>query len=406
MEQFRDRVKEVAIIVTAVREGATVSMINGKQCESLASVYDGIDGYLKRLEKMDVANDVRLLPLLDEIIRVLERGKVLVLQYGSAQWFELAVTRGDNREAFKEIHLLLETNMKTLQNHISQGSRDLYLSRNLWNYISDAKQKMRGIAKDDHDKILETLQMFHKNLPTAIAKLKGTQMFDLPINMQIDLREVKCGKKIGKGAYGLVREACWLGCNFAVKIIRTKDIHALKKEVEILAKLSHPRIVQLVGFSEGYPTSMILMELMDGDLRHLIKDRVKSTPQAPPFPPEVAMDIISQIAAGMAYLHKQGVFHGDLKASNVLVNHRGGHIEAKIADFGVSQTVQLPKRSDTSKHNHGDIASGSSVYSNSSFSGIVGTTGWRAPEVSHIQGNFHIAVTYHDSQSINWSGKV
>jgi tRNA A-37 threonylcarbamoyl transferase component Bud32 len=382
MEQFRDRVKEVAIIVTAVREGATVSMINGKQCESLARVYDGIDGYLKTLVEMDAANDVRLLPLLDEIIRVLERGKVLVLQYGSAQWFEMAVTRGDNREAFKEILLLLETNMKTLQNHISQGSPDSSVS----NYISVAKQRMRAIAEDDHNKILETLQMFYENLPTAIAKLKGTpQMYNLPINMQIDSEEVKCGKWIGKGAYGNVFEANWLGCNFAVKTISTKDIDALRKEVGILAELSHPHIVQLVGFSRGYTNSMILMELMDGDLRHLIKDRVKSTPQAPPFPPEVAIDIISQIAAGMAYLHKQGVFHGDLKASNVLVNHHGGHIEAKIADFGMSQTVQLTKRFDTSKLSDGDIASGSSVYSNSSFSGIVGTTGWRAPEVSDIQ---------------------
>jgi hypothetical protein len=336
MEQFRDRVKEVAIIVTAVREGETANMINGKQCGSLASVYKGIDDYLKKLVETDAAKDIRTLPLLDEIIRVLERGKVLVLQYGSAQWFELAVTTGDNREAFKEIHLLLETNIKTLQNHISQSSPDLYVLSNLSNYIFYAKERMGANAEDDHDKILETLQMFCKSLPTAIAKLKGTQMFNLPINRQIDFWEVKYGKKIGKGAYGLVREACWLGCNFAVKIIRTKDIQALKKEVEILAKLSHPHIVQLVGFSEGYPTSMILMELMDGDLRHLIKDRVKSTPQAPPFPPEVAMDIISQIAAGMAYLHKQGVFHGDLKASNVLVNHHGGHIEGKIAGFGVS----------------------------------------------------------------------
>jgi hypothetical protein len=384
MEQFRDRVKEVAIIVAAVREGATASMINGKQGRTLASLYDMIDGYLKKLVEMDAANDVRLLPFLDEIIRVLERGKVLVLQYGSAQWFELAVTRGDNREAFKWIHLLLENSMKTLRNHISQ---DLPAS-SLWMFflhISSAEQEMRAIAEEDHDKILETLQMFYENLPTAIAKLKGTpEMYNLPINMQIDLQEVKCGKKIGEGAYGLVHEAYWLGCNFAVKIIESTDNGALRKEVGILAKLSHPHIVQLVGFSEGHKTSMILMELMDGDLRHLIKDRVKSTPQAPPFPPEVAIDIICH-RHGMAYLHKQGVFHGDLKASNVLVNHRGGHIEVKIANFGVSQTVQLTKRSDTSKNNDGDIASGSSVYSNPSFSGIVGTTGWRAPEVSHIQ---------------------
>jgi serine/threonine protein kinase len=253
-------------------------------------------------------------------------------------------------------------------------------------YISDAKQRMKAIAEDDHDKILETLKMFYENLPIAIAKLEGTpQKYNLPINMQIDSREIKRGKMIGRGAYGLVCEACWLGCNFAVKIIETRDIDALRKEVGILAKLSHPHIVQLVGFSKGPVTSMILMELMDGDLHHLIKDRVVFTPQAPPFPPEVAIDIISQIAAGMAYLHKQGVFHGDLKASNVLVNDRGGHIEAKIADLGVSQTVQLTKCLDTSKHSDGDIASGSSVYSNLSFSGIVGTTGWRAPEVSIIQ---------------------
>ncbi len=146
------------------------------------------------------------------------------------------------------------------------------MSSNLSNSLFDAKERMGANAEHDHDKILETLRMFYENLPTAIAKLEGTpQMYNLPINMQIDSREVKCGKKIGKGAYGLVREARWLGCNFAVKIIKTRDIDALRKEVGILAKLSHPHIVQLVGFSRGPLTSMILMELMDGDLHHLIK---------------------------------------------------------------------------------------------------------------------------------------
>jgi len=384
MEQFRDRVKEVGKIVTAVGEGAKASMINTKQCGSLASVYDRIYRYFKTLEERDDAYYVSLLPLLDEIIRVLKKGKVLVLQYGSAQWFELAVTSGDNREAFKEIHLLLETNMKTLQNHISQGSLALDRTTELSIYISVVKQSMRTIAEHDHEKILETLQRFSENLPTAIAKLKRTtQNYNLPINMQIDSQEVKCGKEIGKGAYGSVHEAHWLGCNFAAKIISTRDIDALRKEVGILAELSHPHIVQLVGFSRGYPTSMILMELMDADLHHLIK--ALSTPQPPPFSPVVAIDIISQIAAGMAYLHKQGVFHGDLKASNVLVNYHRGHIEAKIADFGVSKTVQLTKCFHKSKHTDGGSGSGSSVYSNLSLTGVVGTTGWRAPEVSHIQ---------------------
>ncbi len=38
---------------------------------------------------LDNTNHVLLLPLLGELIRVLERGGVLVLQYASAQWYEL-----------------------------------------------------------------------------------------------------------------------------------------------------------------------------------------------------------------------------------------------------------------------------------------------------------------------------
>ncbi|CAM6024747.1 unnamed protein product [Sphagnum balticum] len=114
----------------------------------------------------------------------------------SAQWFELAETRGDNREAFEEIHLLLETSMKTLRNPISQGSPGLY-SGNLWRYISIAKESMRANAEHDHDKILETLQMFYESLPTAIAKLQGTpDMYNLPIISQRIIQ-----KKMPQGAW-------------------------------------------------------------------------------------------------------------------------------------------------------------------------------------------------------------
>ena len=41
-----------------------------------------------------------------------------------------------------------------------------------------------------------------------------------------------------------------------------------------------------------------------------------------------------EISKGMEYLHAQGVLHGDLKASNVLVDHRH---RCLIADFGQSE---------------------------------------------------------------------
>jgi serine/threonine protein kinase len=152
----------------------------------------------------------------------------------------------------------------------------------------------------------------------------------------------------------------------------------LQQEVNNLAGLRHPNIVQLLGFSvvkakeeennkgkgkgedQGKNKgrkSMILMELMDEDLHHLIEDQCRSTPEVPPFRQGVAIDIISQIAAGMAYLHHKGIFHGDLKASNVVVNDHGVHIDAKITDFGVSQKIQLDHRGDaTSSYGLSDDA--------------------------------------------------
>jgi serine/threonine protein kinase len=59
----------------------------------------------------------------------------------------------------------------------------------------------------------------------------------------------------------------------------------------------------------------------------------------------------------MAYLHHKGIFHGDLKASNVVVNDHGVHIDAKITDFGVSQKIQLDHRGDaTSSYGLSDDA--------------------------------------------------
>jgi serine/threonine protein kinase len=89
----------------------------------------------------------------------------------------------------------------------------------------------------------------------------------------------------------------------------------------------------------------------------------------------------------MAYLHYRQVFHGDLKAANVLVSSTGNHhIQVKIADFGVSQQVKLDK-SDTQNF------AGKKI-----FAGIPGTRGWQAPEVSSSEfyGQYVSTVQYID----------
>jgi serine/threonine protein kinase len=49
--------------------------------------------------------------------------------------------------------------------------------------------------------------------------------------------------------------------------------------------------------------------------------------------------MMHEIAKGMEYLHSMGVLHGDLKASNVLVDDkiRQGKVRCVISDFGQSE---------------------------------------------------------------------
>ncbi len=127
----------------------------------------------------------------------------------------------------------------------------------------------------------------------------------------------------------------------------------------------------LVGFCVDDDRSMIVMEQLDGDLHQLIKEQGRN----PPFPQHVAIDIISQIVANMAYLHKKGIFHGDLKASNVLMTYHGAHVLVKIIDFGESQSMHLTYEQCEMKMSgdHHPSSSNFGMHSVSSFSRIVGT---------------------------------
>ncbi len=122
----------------------------------------------------------------------------------------------------------------------------------------------------------------------------------------------------------------------AIKVLREQyasDDDFVKRfsyEAQAAAKLSHPNIVNVYDFGREDHSYYIVMELVDGaTLGDIMRDeRV--------LPEPVAVDYAIQISSGLAYAHRQGLLHRDVKPANILVTKDD---VVKLSDFGIARAV-------------------------------------------------------------------
>ena len=101
-----------------------------------------------------------------------------------------------------------------------------------------------------------------------------------------------------------------------------------RREVQALARLSHPNIVAVHDAGEADGTHFYVMDLVDGeDLARLVREHG-------PMPVEQALDCILQAARGLEYAHAQGIVHRDIKPSNLILDRDG---TVKILDLGIAR---------------------------------------------------------------------
>ena len=136
---------------------------------------------------------------------------------------------------------------------------------------------------------------------------------------------------IGQGGQAAVYSGRWVGVPVAVKVPRhLRKNHALRKEASFLSRLRHPSVCALYGHTlmpDG--SSALLLELLPSTLTALLE-------QPQPLPACLAGRIASEVAAGIAFLHRNNVMHRDIKPSNVLLD---GSAHAKVADFGIAALI-------------------------------------------------------------------
>jgi serine/threonine-protein kinase len=99
------------------------------------------------------------------------------------------------------------------------------------------------------------------------------------------------------------------------------------KEVRVARQISHPNVCRVYDIGEVEGHHFISMEYIDGEDLSTLLRRIGRLPS------DKAVEIASQLCAGLAAAHDEGVLHRDLKPANVMIDGRG---KAKITDFGLA----------------------------------------------------------------------
>jgi serine/threonine protein kinase len=111
------------------------------------------------------------------------------------------------------------------------------------------------------------------------------------------------------------------------------------REAQNIARLKHPHVVQVYDYeydasSESY---YMIMELIVGDT---LKDRLlalEATGKRMPL--EEALRITREAATALAYAHKNGMIHRDVKPANLLIDSTEND-RVVLTDFGIAKIVK------------------------------------------------------------------
>ena len=175
--------------------------------------------------------------------------------------------------------------------------------------------------------------------------------------------------RLGSGGMGEVYRATQssLGREVAIKVLSPEfasdpdRLRRFEREAGSASALNHPNIISIYDVVCEGANSYIAMEFVDGKtLRDLL--------ETGPIPIKKSLQIVAQIADGLAKAHAGGIVHRDVKPENIMVT-RDGFV--KILDFGLAKLTRP------------DPEGGESTVAgfNSTQVGMVlGTVGYMSPE--------------------------
>ena len=148
--------------------------------------------------------------------------------------------------------------------------------------------------------------------------------------------------ELGRGAMGVTYKAfdVDLHCPVTLKVISEKYLGdesarlRFLREARAAASVRHPNVASVFHLGRTGENYFYAMEFVEGEtLENLIKRSGR-------LEVKLALEIATQVAAGLAAVHKQKLVHRDIKPSNIMVSlEEGGDVTAKIIDLGLAKAV-------------------------------------------------------------------
>jgi serine/threonine-protein kinase len=143
--------------------------------------------------------------------------------------------------------------------------------------------------------------------------------------------------ELGRGAMGVVYRAedPLLNRTVAIKTIILMDDPAARAEYEArffqeakaAGGLNHPNLITIHDVGREGDVAYMAMELLEGtELRELMARGRQPLP--------FALEVVAQVADGLAHAHENGVVHRDIKPANIMIMRDR---RAKIMDFGIAR---------------------------------------------------------------------
>jgi serine/threonine protein kinase len=151
--------------------------------------------------------------------------------------------------------------------------------------------------------------------------------------------------ELGRGAMGITYKAfdVDLRCPVTLKVINERYVgeesarRRFLREARAAASLHHPNVASVFHLGRSGPDYFYAMEFVEGEtLERFIKRSGR-------LDLKLALEITTQVASGLAAVHKKKLVHRDIKPTNIMVSwEESCAVTAKIIDLGLAKTVHEP----------------------------------------------------------------